>query len=290
MALAHITGGQYVPMVDAGRLAQMIIAGVREEVSLNRVMHSSRNDIVRVVQRATREGVDNLETATRLQRTLDQKKVRVNRMSNTAGIPSKQAEECYSKCVDMADMQSQYKMTPTSSTTKPAQLDYKLEEQTGVTLEQSKRIVQKARSWNYPADEPTRSDHSTPCRYGEKCHDFSPQHRSKFEHPSNLPPDTQLSTRLSTRTSCRYGSDCTDHSRSHQEKFSHPITSISASRRTSVPCRYGDNCHNHDEDHRAKYSHTSHSNNTSRRAECRYGEGCRDHGDDHRRRFSHPDD
>lgn len=304
MALAHITGGQYVPITDAARLTQMIIAGVREEVSLNRVMNNSRREIIGVMRQATKDRADDLETATRLQRRLDEKNVRVNRMNNTAGNPSRDAEECYSKCVDMADMQRQYRMTPsTSSTTKPVQQDYRLEEETNISLEQSKRIVQKAKSWNYPPDEPTHSTRSTRCKYGEHCNDLSAQHRAKYEHPDSISRSTQRnhfnqhSTR-STLASCKYGENCHDSSAQHRAKYEHPSNQPPSSQRnhfnkfstrsTQTPCKYGSDCNDHSQNHQEKYSHPTTTTSGRTQTTCRYGENCHDDSDDHREKYSHP--
>ena len=146
MTLAHITGGQYVPMVDANRLAQMIIAGVREEISIDRLMHVAHDDIEREMRKAASDGLDEQATAMRLQRVFADKKMVVNRMKNEAGMPSRIAEECYAKCVDMSDMQNQYKQTMTLPTTQTTAMDYSLEEGKTVSLEQAKRIVQRAKN------------------------------------------------------------------------------------------------------------------------------------------------
>ena len=42
MSIAYITGGQYVPMVDARLLAQVIIGGVREEITLERLLQNAQ--------------------------------------------------------------------------------------------------------------------------------------------------------------------------------------------------------------------------------------------------------
>ncbi|CAF1424956.1 unnamed protein product [Adineta ricciae] len=184
MAIAHITGGQYVPMADANKLAQMIIGGVREEISLDRVMNSSKRDIAREVHKAARDGVDDNEAAKRLQKIFSEKNVVVNRMRNEARTPSKAAEECYAKCTDMSDIQQQYQQSiPTVSHTKAAEMDYKLEENKPVSFEQAKRIVQKAKNWDYSSidlsDDKTSTGNSTagtPCKHGARCRDRSDYH------------------------------------------------------------------------------------------------------------------
>ncbi|CAF3632010.1 unnamed protein product [Rotaria sp. Silwood1] len=101
MALAYITGGQYVPMVNAKLLAQVIIGGVREEISLDRLMQGAQEDIVRAMDQAHTDGLDETETAARIRHTLASKKMHAHRMKNKAGVTSKEAEEYYSKCVDI---------------------------------------------------------------------------------------------------------------------------------------------------------------------------------------------
>jgi hypothetical protein len=44
-------------------------------------------------------------------------------MNNAAGGPSKKVEECYSKCLDMADIQKQYKKTEPAASTKATDMD-----------------------------------------------------------------------------------------------------------------------------------------------------------------------
>jgi hypothetical protein len=250
MTLAHITGGQYVPMVDANRLAQMIIAGVREEISLDRLMHSARGDIKREMRKAATEKVDDNETATRLQKVFNSKKMYVNRMNNAAGAPSKQAEECYSKCLDMADIQKQYQKTEPFATTKASDMDYKLQEEQAVTIEQAKRIVQKAKNWDYSAEEPTERK-STACKYGAKCHDSSSYHRAKFSHPEH-------SDDLSTRRSHETRSDA--HTTRNRETNSH-----NREDNQQTKCRYGAGCFDHSDHHRTKYSHDENDDHSTRR-------------------------
>ncbi|CAF0999387.1 unnamed protein product [Rotaria sp. Silwood1] len=311
MALAHITGGQYVPMVNANLLAQMIIAGVREEISLDRLMNSSRKDIINVIQKATSDGVDEQETAKRLQNVFISKKMQVNRMKNEAGVPSKEAEECYAKCIDMADIQSKYKKTEPTSNTNVAAMDYSLQEEESVTIEQAKRILQKAKNWEIPSSKKRherekqsftssdrsrksgqmQSDHRTPCRYGSACHDYSDYHRTKYSHAQD---DEKQDIQTNQRTPCKYGSDCHDQSEYHRAKYSHPQGEKKQDMQTNqrTPCKYGSDCHDHSEYHRAKYYH-SHDDNrqemrTIQRTPCKYGSNCHDQSDYHRAKYYHP--
>ena len=88
MSIAYITGGQYVPMVNAKLLAQVIIGGVREEISLERLMQDAQEDINRELKQAEAEGADENEITSRVNRLLVTKNVRVRQMDNAAGTTS----------------------------------------------------------------------------------------------------------------------------------------------------------------------------------------------------------
>jgi Mg-chelatase subunit ChlD len=108
MSLAYITGGQYVPMVNAKLLAQVIIGGVREEISLERLMQDAQEDINREMKLAEEEGVDEHEITSRVNRLLVTKNLRVRQMDNSAGTTSSVAKERYSKCADMSELRRHY--------------------------------------------------------------------------------------------------------------------------------------------------------------------------------------
>lgn len=110
MSLAYITGGQYVPMVNAKLLAQVIIGGVREEISLERLMQDAQEDINKEIKTAEEEGVDENEITTRVNRLLLKRNTRVRQLDNAAGTTSAIAKESYSKCADMKELRSQFKV------------------------------------------------------------------------------------------------------------------------------------------------------------------------------------
>jgi hypothetical protein len=110
MSIAYITGGQYVPMVNAKLLAQVIIGGVREEISLERLMQDAQEDIDREMKTAEAEGADEQEITARVNRLLVTKNLRVKQMDNLAGATSSVARETYSKCADMRALRSEYKV------------------------------------------------------------------------------------------------------------------------------------------------------------------------------------
>jgi hypothetical protein len=112
MSIAYITGGQYVPMVNAKLLAQVIIGGVREEISLERLMQDAQEDIDREMKTAEAEGADEQEITARVNRLLVTKNLRVKQMENVAGATSSVARESYSKCTDMRTLRSEYKVAP----------------------------------------------------------------------------------------------------------------------------------------------------------------------------------
>lgn len=108
MTLAYLTGGQYVPMVNAKLLAQVIIGGVREEISLERLMKDAEADIQKEMEQAAAEGANEEEITSRVNRLLLTKNLRVKQMDNIGGTTSSAAKERYSKCVDMKELRSHY--------------------------------------------------------------------------------------------------------------------------------------------------------------------------------------
>jgi hypothetical protein len=145
MSLAYITGGQYVPLVNASLLAQVIIGGVREEISLDRLMNSAQQDIAHEIQQAENDGIDDGETAMRINHIFQSKNIRVKQMRNTGGATSKIVEECYSKCVDMHEMQSKYKISKEKPEQIMEEMNYALKEDS-ITVEQAKRLIQKVKN------------------------------------------------------------------------------------------------------------------------------------------------
>ncbi|CAF0991962.1 unnamed protein product [Adineta steineri] len=108
MSLAYITGGQYVPMINAKLLAKVIIGGVREEISLDHLMQNAQEDIDREMKKAEAEGVDEKEKAKRIAHLFASKNMYVQQMANVAGAHSTLAKESYSKCTNMFQMQQQF--------------------------------------------------------------------------------------------------------------------------------------------------------------------------------------
>lgn len=109
MSLAYITGGQYVPMVNAKLLAQVIIGGVREEISLERLMQDAQEDINQEIKTAEEEGADENEITARVNQLLLKRNTRVRQMENTAGMTSPLARDTYAKCEDLKDLRSKFK-------------------------------------------------------------------------------------------------------------------------------------------------------------------------------------
>ncbi|CAF3878588.1 unnamed protein product [Rotaria sp. Silwood1] len=145
MSLAYSTGGQYVPLVDATLLAQVIIGGVREEISLDRLMKDAHQDIAKEIKQAEQDGINEREMTMRINHILTSKNKRVKQMHNTFGVTSYLVEEYYSKCVDMHQMKSIYKMTKTTQENKMDEISYVLKED-NVTVEQTKRLIQKVKN------------------------------------------------------------------------------------------------------------------------------------------------
>ena len=148
MSLAYITGGQYVPMVNSKLLAKVIIGGVREEISLARLMQDAQADIDREMQRAEAEGVDEGEKVKRINQIFASKGARAKQMKNSYGAASTLAKQSYAKCTDMSAVQMAFTSAPAppprSAAAMPtAEATYDLEEDEAVNEEQSSRMFQK---------------------------------------------------------------------------------------------------------------------------------------------------
>jgi hydroxylamine reductase (hybrid-cluster protein) len=149
MSLAYITGGQYVPMVNAKLLAKVIIGGVREEISLESLMKDAQADIDREMQQAEVEGVDEKEKIKRVNNIFSSKNIRSKQMKNSYGAMSSVATDCYAKCVDMTEMQSKFSSKPAAasagfaSAMPTAETTYDLAEDEAVNEDQSARMFQK---------------------------------------------------------------------------------------------------------------------------------------------------
>lgn len=152
MALAYITGGQYVPMVNAQLLSKVIIGGVREEISLDRLMQDALPDIDREMRRAEDEGVNEKVKAQRLTEIFTSKNMRSRRMKNSYGALSVAATDGYARCPDMAEMRIQFKLLSekasnsvdsSSHTELESDASYDLIEDAVITEDQAARLFQK---------------------------------------------------------------------------------------------------------------------------------------------------
>ena len=149
MSLAYITGGQYVPMVNAKLLAKVIIGGVREEISLDRLMQDAQADIDREMQQAEAEGADEGEKVQRINNIFASKNARSKQMKNSYGAVSSVAKESYAKCADMSEMKSKFSSAPPAAASSStfamptAETTYDLAEDEAVNEDQSSRMFQK---------------------------------------------------------------------------------------------------------------------------------------------------
>ena len=108
-------------------------------------MSSAQQDIAQEIQKAEEDGIDDQETAARINRIFASKKIRVKQLDNKLAASSAAAEECYSKCVDMSEMRSKYKKSEAKLQKKPEEITCELKED-NVTLEQAKRLIQKVKN------------------------------------------------------------------------------------------------------------------------------------------------
>ena len=58
MGLAHITGGQYVPLRNAQMLAKVIIGGAQEEITLQKLMETVHTEVTNEMQATGSADID----------------------------------------------------------------------------------------------------------------------------------------------------------------------------------------------------------------------------------------
>ncbi|CAF1343639.1 unnamed protein product [Rotaria sordida] len=112
MSLAYTTGGQYIPMINAKLLAKVIIGGVREEISLDRLMQAAEEDINREMKRAEAEGADDKEKVKRINDIFTTNNLFSTQMANPFGVTSCTAKVYSSTCQNMAEMQHAFVSAP----------------------------------------------------------------------------------------------------------------------------------------------------------------------------------
>ena len=137
-------------MRNAQLLAQVVIGGVREEISLDHLMHDAEEDIVREMREAMAAGLDDEETSVRMSNFFAAENMRVHRMSNEGGEVSDIVTNLYSKCDDMGEMKAKYQPISKDHSEhhdeelyEESSMSYDFSTDEAVSMEQSKRIVQK---------------------------------------------------------------------------------------------------------------------------------------------------
>lgn len=143
MTLAYITGGQYVPMVNSKLLAKVIIGGVREEISLERLMLHAQADIDREMQQAEAEGLNEDEKVSRINKIFAASGARSTQMQNHFGAVSTVAKDRYAQCVDMGTMQSVFLSVPPPSAAVATEETFDLAEYEVINQQQCARMYQK---------------------------------------------------------------------------------------------------------------------------------------------------
>ncbi|XP_013416697.1 uncharacterized protein LOC106178172 isoform X2 [Lingula anatina] len=108
MAVAHTTGGQYVPLRNAALLAQVIIGGAQEEVTLQRHLAEVNEEVLQEAQGM--EELDDEEVATKVHQKLLSKGAKTKKlMRNQAALPEASGvAKKMSAFKNMAEVQATY--------------------------------------------------------------------------------------------------------------------------------------------------------------------------------------
>ncbi|KAL8601608.1 hypothetical protein ACOMHN_003874 [Nucella lapillus] len=110
-ALAHVTGGQYVPLAAAGALTAVIIGGAQEELSLEQWMGQVNQLVLQEVQQRGADNVDHDALSHHVMGKLGAAGMRSKQLRrNKASLEGATSEAIgMSKCTNMADMRSAWK-------------------------------------------------------------------------------------------------------------------------------------------------------------------------------------
>ncbi|XP_077980269.1 uncharacterized protein LOC144435556 [Glandiceps talaboti] len=120
MAIAHLTGGQYVSIKDAKLLSKVIIGGAREEMSLQQLMDEVNHEVIQEYR--VRGGrVDEDAMATRVETALKKRKRTAKTMTGAVSDLPEVSERSKRIAVlkSMADVRSELAKPETSVTATP---------------------------------------------------------------------------------------------------------------------------------------------------------------------------
>lgn len=113
-AIAHLTGGQYVPLRHAKLLSSVIIGGAAEELSLTQLMQEVENEVRQ--EAAAAEEIDEEDLSSKIHARMKSRGVKAKKlMLNKGSLPqaSEQAQEL-SYCKNMVDVRSKMPQSSTS--------------------------------------------------------------------------------------------------------------------------------------------------------------------------------
>jgi Mg-chelatase subunit ChlD len=112
MALAYMTGGQYVPLSNASLLAKVIIGSAQEEISLEKLMSNIQHEVDNLVE--TSGGAMSTEAMSKFVQTKlqsDGVKVKKMQMFNSDYAKPSSTSKMYSGMKDMSELRNAFKTT-----------------------------------------------------------------------------------------------------------------------------------------------------------------------------------
>ncbi|XP_002735987.1 uncharacterized protein LOC100372473 [Saccoglossus kowalevskii] len=144
MAVAHMTGGQYVPLTDASSLAKVIIGGAREELSLQRLRLKVDEEIRKEVE--TKGVVDEDSVSKRVMNKFRDEGYKTKHITiNKLQLKTSTSEAVkYSECSSMADVKKDFVEAGTTERSTSSSGDVVDVEEDDITLEQAKRLVKRS--------------------------------------------------------------------------------------------------------------------------------------------------
>ncbi|XP_070579984.1 protein let-653-like [Ptychodera flava] len=211
MAIAHITGGQYVALKDANLLSKVIIGGAREEMSLQQLMDEVNHEVMQEFH-ARGGKVDEDAMATRVETTLKKRKRTTKAMTtDTDALPDvSEKSKRIAELASMADVRTELarpetSVSPSPMTTTPVKTHRKRKLDLAVsTPSVSAKVAKTSRITAPHSDDVARTRSRSKCPITGICAVCNPSTSSrsccakisgrKSPTPTSSPPSTPTRT------------------------------------------------------------------------------------------------
>ena len=150
MAIAHLTGGQYVPLRGAGLLTKVIVGGAQEEISLEKWMMDVDEEVKRELDSG--RDIDEEAMSSKVQQKLNLKGAQFKQLSRSTGealAPTSDRARQYSEYSNMKDVKRNFREnTAEFNIESDSSCESFCVVESALSTHQASRMVQKSRMRN----------------------------------------------------------------------------------------------------------------------------------------------